>query len=191
MKFFIRKILIIGIVFALFLAMIPIANYALLHFGTSCPLGQPCIIPVWFAPLIYAPSGVLFSGLAFVLRDILQRMAGLSLSVLAIICGTVLSYYFVDPVLAVAGCSAYFLSELSDTFVYTRLQRYNLVLAVLISACIGVVIDSFVFLHLAFHSYQFILGQIIGKLWMVIGSIPFIMLNRHFFNKYAITPNLG
>lgn len=180
------KKLIIGIAFILFLAMIPAANYALLHIGSSCSNGQPCIIPVWFAPTIYAPSGVLFAGLAFVLRDILQRLAGLSLSVLAVICGTVLSYCLVEPILAIASCSAYFLSELSDTFVYTRLQQYNLVLAILISACVGLIIDSCVFLHLAFHSYQFIAGQIIGKLWMVIGTTPFVILSRHLLNKYAI-----
>ncbi len=164
--------------FILFLSMIPAANYTLLHFGTSCPINQPCIIPVWFSPVIYAPSGVLFAGLALVLRDILQRLAGIYLAVIAVIIGTILSYLYVNPALALAGCSAYFLSEMTDTVIYSILQKYSLILAVLVSASFGVIIDSTVFLHLAFHSYEFIGGQIIGKFWMVLLSIPLIKFAR-------------
>lgn len=169
---------IVFIFFIMFLGMIPAANYTLLHFGTSCPPAQPCVIPVWFAPKIYAPSGVLFAGLAFVLRDILQRLAGLYLSLIAVVCGTILSYLYVDPQLALAGCLAYFLSEICDTLIYSLLQKNSIVVAVLVSASGGLIIDSMVFLHLAFHSYQFLEGQIIGKLWMVMLSIPVIHLSR-------------
>lgn len=168
--------------FILFLSMIPAANYTLLHFGISCPANQPCIIPVWFSPVIYAPSGVLFAGLALVLRDILQRLAGLYLALIAVVIGTILSYLYVNPALALAGCSAYFLSEMTDTVVYSFLQKYNLILAVLVSASFGVVIDSTIFLHLAFHSYEFIGGQIIGKFWMVLLSIPLIKFARSRLN---------
>ncbi len=170
--------------FSLFLAMIPAANYALLHFGTSCLPNEPCVLPVWFYPVIYAPSGVMFAGLAFVLRDILQRMAGLSVSLIAVVCGTVLSYLFVDERLAIAGSIAYFLSEITDTSVYSYLQKYNLIVAIFISACTGLLIDSLVFLHLAFHSYQFLTGQIIGKLWVVILSIPIIQFSRKMINSF-------
>ena len=165
--------------FGLFLAMIPAANYTLLHVGTSCLPHQPCVIPVWFSPIIYAPSGVLFAGLAFVLRDVLQRLSGLYLSLFAVICGTILSYLYVDPFLAVAGCSAYFLSEITDTVIYSLIQKYNLILAILTSALVGLIIDSLVFLDIAFHSYTFLPGQIIGKLLMVLLSLPFIMLSRN------------
>jgi uncharacterized PurR-regulated membrane protein YhhQ (DUF165 family) len=168
--------------FGLFLAMIPAANYSLLHLGTSCLLNEPCVIPVWLYPVIYAPSGVMFAGLAFVLRDILQRMAGLSISLIAVVCGTILSYLYIDERLATAGSIAYFLSEITDTCVYSYLQKYNLIMAIFVSACTGLVIDSVVFLHLAFHSYQFLTGQIIGKLWMVILSIPIIQLSRKMIN---------
>lgn len=178
MKLFNKKTVTI-LFFMLFLSMIPAANYTLLHFGTSCPANEPCVIPVWFSPVIYAPSGVLFAGLALVLRDILQRLAGLYLAVIAVIIGTILSYLYVNPALALAGCCAYFLSEISDTVVYSILQKYNLVLAVLISASLGLIIDSVVFLHLAFHNFEFIGGQIIGKFWMVLISIPLIKFTRN------------
>lgn len=172
------KKLFIGIFYILFLAMIPAANYTLLHIGVTCPADRPCIIPVWFYPVIYAPSGVLFAGLALVLRDILQRLAGLSLSLIAVICGTIISYLYVDANLAIAGCSAYFLSEITDTCIYTYLQKYSLILAIFISACAGLMVDSLVFLHIAFDSYQFLPGQIIGKLWMVVLSIPVIKFSQ-------------
>lgn len=96
--------------------------------------------------MIYAPSGIIFAGAAFVLRDILQRMAGLYVSLIAVICGTVISYLYVDPALAIAGCSAYFFSEVADTIVYSYLQKYNVLLAILVSACIGLIVDSLIFL---------------------------------------------
>lgn len=179
-----RQTLLTIITLALFLAMIPSASYAMLHFGSHCATAQPCLIPVWFMPLIYAPSGVIFAGLALVLRDILQQVAGLSLAIIAVIIGSGLSYYWIDPRLALAAGSAYCLSELSETGIYTWLQKHSLIFAVIISATIGLFVDSLVFLHLAFHSYKFIAGQIIGKLWMVLLSLPLIMLNRTCLRKH-------
>ena len=39
---------------------------------------------------------------------------------------------------------------------------------------VGLVVDSIVFLWLAFGSLDFLLGQIVGKAWMVLASIPFV-----------------
>ena len=172
------KKLIIVICFSLFILTIPAANYMLLHVGTICNPNSPCIIPVWFSPLIYAPSGVVFAGLAFVLRDILQRLSSLSISLLAVILGTIINYIYLDPILAIAGATAYALSEITDTYIYSYLQKYNLLIAILISSSAGLLIDSLIFLHLAFHSFNFLAGQIIGKLLMVLISIPIVALSR-------------
>ena len=51
-------------------------------------------------------------------------------------------------------------------------------LAVLASAAVGAALDSVVFLRLAFGSLQFLAGQIVGKLWAVVVSVPFIRLLR-------------
>ncbi len=51
-------------------------------------------------------------------------------------------------------------------------------LAVVASAALGLTIDSVVFLWLAFGSLHFLPGQIVGKLWAVAVSIPFIRLLR-------------
>ena len=49
-----------------------------------------------------------------------------------------------------------------------------LVLAVLASSVVGLVIDSVLFLWLAFGSLDYVAGQIVGKLWMVLLALPFI-----------------
>jgi uncharacterized PurR-regulated membrane protein YhhQ (DUF165 family) len=78
------------------------------------------------------------------------------------------------PGLVTASAAAFLLSELADFAVYTPLQRRRLVLAVLASGLAGLVIDSEVFLWLAFGSLDFIAGQIVGKAWMVLLSLPLI-----------------
>jgi len=70
------------------------------------------------------------------------------------------------------------LSELADFAVYTPLQRRGLLLAVLASSLVGLVVDSLVFLTLAFGSLDFLAGQVIGKAWAVLASVPLIRLLR-------------
>jgi hypothetical protein len=45
---------------------------------------------------------------------------------------------------------------------------------VIASSMAGLVVDSVIFLWVAFHSFEFLLGQIVGKAWMVLASLPFI-----------------
>jgi len=72
----------------------------------------------------------------------------------------------------------FLLSEFADFAVYTPLARRRLVVAVIASSVVGLVVDSIVFLWLAFGSLEFLVGQIIGKLWMVLLAIPFVMYMR-------------
>ena len=69
---------------------------------------------------------------------------------------------------------AFLLSEFADLGVYTPLARRGLVTAVVASSVVGLVVDSVVFLWLAFGSLEFLLGQVVGKAWMVLLSIPFV-----------------
>jgi uncharacterized PurR-regulated membrane protein YhhQ (DUF165 family) len=48
------------------------------------------------------------------------------------------------------------------------------VLAVLASSVVGLVADSILFLWLAFGGLDYLAGQILGKLWMVLLALPFI-----------------
>lgn len=162
--------------FAGFALCIPAANWLIGHVGTACAPQQPCVIPV--APGLMAPSGVLMIGLALVLRDLVQRRLGVSWALAAILAGTALSALLAPPALVLASAAAFLLSELIDLAVYTPLQRRGLVLAVAASSAVGLVVDSVVFLHLAFGSLAFLPGQVVGKAWMVLLVLPVVALIR-------------
>ena len=155
---------------------IPAANWLIGNVGTACIPNGPCIIPV--APGLTAPSGVLMIGLALVLRDLVQRSLGVKWAAGAILVGAGLSALFATPTLVMASAVAFLLSELADLAVYTPLQRKQLVFAVFASSVVGLVIDSAIFLYLAFGSLDFIAGQIVGKAWMVLAALPVIHLMR-------------
>lgn len=172
--------------FLAFIACIPAANWMIGHVGTVCVQNGPCLVPVapWGPgghPLM-APSGVLMIGLALVLRDLVQRRLGRLVAVMAIVAGAALSGAVAPPQLIVASAAAFLLSELADFAVYTPLQSRGLVLAVLASSVVGLVVDSVLFLWLAFGSLDFLAGQIVGKLWMVLLALPVV----HWIRKREI-----
>ena len=161
---------------ALFCLTVPGANWMILNVGTVCRPDAPCLIPV--APGLLAPSGVLMIGASFVLRDLVQRRLGFAASVVAVLIGAILSGLFAPIALVTASAVAFLVSELADLAVYTPLQRRRMVLAVIASSFVGLFIDSMIFLWLAFGSLEFLLGQVVGKSWMVLLSIPLIALLR-------------
>jgi uncharacterized PurR-regulated membrane protein YhhQ (DUF165 family) len=162
-----------GTVFLLLFGLtIPAANWLIGHVGTVCVPHGPCLVPV--APGLMAPSGVMMIGFALVLRDLVQRRLGVGVSVGAILAGSAISALLAPPALVLASATAFLLSELADLAVYTPLARRRLVAAVVASSLCGLVVDSIVFLWLAFGSLDFLLGQIVGKSWMVLLSIPFV-----------------
>lgn len=170
------------IAFVAFLLCIPLANWMIGNVGTTCIPNGPCLVPV--APGIMAPSGVLGAGVALVLRDLVQRCLGITPSVVAIILGAALSAFIAPQTLVIASTTAFLLSELADLAVYTPLQRRGLLIAVVASALLGLVVDSVVFLSLAFHSLDFLAGQVVGKMWAVLFSLPLIRVMR----RVAPTP---
>jgi uncharacterized PurR-regulated membrane protein YhhQ (DUF165 family) len=153
-----------------FALCIPAANWMIGHVGTACAPAGPCVIPV--APGVMAPSGVLMVGLALVLRDLVQRRLGWKAAALGILAGTLLSGLVAPAQLVVASAAAFLVSETADMLVYTPLQKRRLVLAVFASSAVGLLIDSLVFLSLAFGSLDFLAGQVIGKAWMVLAALP-------------------
>jgi uncharacterized PurR-regulated membrane protein YhhQ (DUF165 family) len=135
-----------------------------------------------------APSGVLMAGIALVLRDLVQRRLGVAAASLAILAGAALSALLAPPALVIASAVAFLLSEFADLAVYTPLARRGLVLAVVTSGVAGLVVDSIVFLWLAFGSLDFLPGQIVGKAWMVLLSIPFVAWLRRRDERLGIVP---
>lgn len=133
------------------------ANYAVANFGP---------IPVGFG--LVAPAGVLFAGLAFTIRDLLHDAAGWRVTVAAIVVGCAVSLATGGPVekIAYAGGAAFLLSELLDMAIYAPLRERRWLVAVALSNLAGLLIDSALFLWLAFGSMAFLPGQVWGKLAM-------------------------
>lgn len=174
------------IALALFTLTIPAANWLIGNAGTVCVPNGPCLVPV--APGLSAPSGVLMIGLALVLRDIVQRRLGASAALGAIAVGALLSGLLAPPAIVVASVAAFLLSELADFAVYTPLQKRNFVAAVAASSLLGLVVDSVVFLQLAFGSLDFLAGQIVGKAWMVLLALPLMYWLRRRDERLGLAP---
>ncbi len=175
-----------GAVFlVLFCLTIPAANWMIGHLGTVCLATGPCVVPV--APGILAPSGVLMIGAALVLRDLVQRRLGVEFGLAAIFAGAAISAAVAPAALVVASTAAFLLSEFADFAVYTPLARRRLVLAVAASSAVGLVVDSLIFLWLAFGSLEFLPGQIIGKTWMVLLALPLVAYLRRRDERLGIT----
>jgi hypothetical protein len=170
----------------LFCLTIPLANWMIGHVGTVCLPNGPCLLPV--APHLMAPSGVLMIGAALVLRDLVQRRLGVEFGIGAIVVGALISAALAPAALVIASAAAFLLSEFADFAVYTPLARRRLVLAVLASSSVGLVVDSIVFLWLAFGSLDFLFGQIVGKLWMVLLATPFVAYLRRRDERLGLKP---
>lgn len=152
--------------FAAFIATVFAANWAITTIG---------IVPVGFG--LMAPAGVYFAGLAFTLRDGLHELGGRRWVVAAILIGAALSGLLSGP-LALASGVAFLLSEAADYAVYAPLRQRGWLPAVVASNIVGVVVDSALFLWLAFGSLDFLAGQIVGKLWMTALAVALIVVYR-------------
>jgi queuosine precursor transporter len=176
-----------GIIYLILFGLtIPAANWLIGNVGTTCVPNGPCLIPV--APKLMAPSGVLMIGIALVLRDLVQRRLGVGVAAIAILVGAAISALLAPPALVIASAAAFLLSELADLAVYTPLVRRGFVVAVVASGLVGLVVDSIVFVWLAFGSLDFLAGQIVGKAWMVLLSIPFVAWLRRRDERRGLAP---
>lgn len=163
-----------------YIATIPAANILVTQFHTWPVDGG------LFGWGLYAPAGVFTVGLALVLRDIAHEMTSRTVILAAIGVGTLISLLLGAPAFAdwvqgtvwanlatstrIASASAvsFLLAELVDFVVYARLRRKGLIPALLASNVVGLVIDSLLFLYLAFGSLQFLTGQIVAKAEMTV-----------------------
>jgi len=150
---------------AAYIGTIFAANWAIDRYG-----------PVSVGFGLMAPAGVYFAGLAFSLRDITQNTLGRTAVLVAIVLGTAASA-FVNTHFAMASATAFLVSELADFAVYTPLLDRGWLKAVAASNVVGFCLDSVIFLWLAFHSFEFLRGQLVGKAWttaaFVLIMLPF------------------
>lgn len=163
---------------------IPLANYAITHWGTQPFPGGPHTIPVGFG--WSAPSGVLFIGVALTARDWVQVNIGRRAVLAAIIVGVFLSFFTSTRNVATASALAFGASELADFGVFTPLaDRGRLAAAVIASNIVGLLIDTFLFLWVAFGSITFWQGNALGKLWMTLLAVPGLLWVRRDVSRHA------
>ena len=155
------------------LLAVVLANWLIVHVG---------IVPVGFGRV--APAGVYAAAGALVCRDLVQNTIGKRWSVAAIATGAALSL-LISPTFAIASAIAFAASETVDFAVYTALYRRSWLPAVLPAGLAGLIVDSALFLALAFGSEAFFLGQCVGKLEAVLAAIVLLAPLRR---SYALTP---
>jgi queuosine precursor transporter len=164
------------LVVSAYLACIPLANWLISNVGTTCVPNGPCLVPVGFGLL--APSGVFVIGVALVLRDFVQRHLGRDWTITVILAGAALSAIVAPPPLVLASTASFLLSELADMWIYTPLRERRLALAVLASGLVGAIVDSAVFLFLAFGKLAYLEGLIVGKLWASLAAFGLLIALR-------------
>lgn len=141
-------------------------------YGANWLLNEYGVVSVGFG--LMAPAGVFAAGLAFTFRDLTQSLLGKGAALLAIAVGALASAT-VSPEFAVASAVAFSVSELADFGVYTPLLRRGWVKAVVASNVVGLVLDSTLFLQIAFGNLDFMRGQIVGKAWMTLLAVALLV----------------
>ena len=142
------------------------ANWAISTFG---------VVPVGFG--LHAPAGVYFAGLAFTLRDLVHERLGRMAVTACIVSGAMLSWW-ISPVYAFASGAAFLVSESADFAVYAPLRVKHWLGAVAASNVVGLIIDSGVFLWLAFGSLDYLPGQVVGKAWVTAAAVATLWVGR-------------
>lgn len=146
-----------------FAVTMPAANWLIGNVGSTCIPDGPCLIPVGFGML--APSGVLMIGAALVLRDAVHEVAGAKWAAVAIMIGAALSFATSPAAIAFASAVSFALAELADMGVYSRLRRSGRHWAVIGSGVVGAVLDSILFVWLAFGALELAAGTAIAKVY--------------------------
>lgn len=169
-----------------FVLTIPVSNWVIMHVGLVCPKDGPCLIPVW--PGLWAPSAVLLAGLSLVLRDLVHHCLDWRWALIAIAAGAALSGLVSEPSLVVASVCAFAFAELADFAVYAPMRRRFPASAVLASGLAGSVVDSALFLSLAFGSIDYLAGQVLGKFWMSLLAAAVIVAMRRLRERHVMVP---
>jgi uncharacterized PurR-regulated membrane protein YhhQ (DUF165 family) len=162
-----------AISFSAYLLSIPFANWLIDNFGKVQFENGPHVLNVGFG--YSAPSGFLAIGFALVARDYVQELFGKRGALIAIFSGVILSFV-VNPQLALASGAAFALGEISDFAIYTPIRKKSIFAAVILSGLVGGLVDSLVFLKIAFGSFEYWQGQVLGKVYMSLIGAVFILL---------------
>ena len=106
----------------------------------------------------------------------------------AVIVGAGISLAVSPAQIALASAVAFGLAELADLAVYTPLRKKSRPWAVLASGAAGSVLDSLIFVFIAFGSVEFAAGTILAKMY---ASIAVFFVLRFFIRGTYSATNAG
>ena len=155
-----------------YVALVVLANWLAAKYLISVP---------FFGRSYTAPAGVLAIGFVLVARDWVQQLRGLrwtfaliiGAGLLSLASGFVFGYSNVVRI-SLASLAAFIVSEgIFETAIFTPLRRRHFTLGVALSASAGNLIDSLVFLTLAFPAIWTSLyaGNVIGKFYAIAAAV--------------------
>ncbi|WP_399343972.1 VUT family protein [Umezawaea sp. Da 62-37] len=150
----------------LYLLSVVAANMASVHW-------QPLVIGG-----LVIPAGTVFAGASLTARDLVHDTLGTRGVVAGIAAGAGLSLVFASPQIAVASVVAFTASEIVDALIYTRVRHRSWLRAVAVSNAGGLVIDSVLFVPLAFGSVTAVPGQIVGKTVATLLTLAALQITR-------------
>lgn len=162
-------------------ASVVLANYLTTEYG---------FIPVDLGLFgLMATAGTLAAGLVLGLRDLVHDLAGRTVMLAVIAVGAGVSFLVADPTIALASGTAFLVAELIDYGVYVPIRRRAAIgdmrwsAAVLGSNAVGALVDTVVFLSIAFGiaavwDASTISGQMVGKAWATLSLIAAVWALR-------------
>ena len=159
---------------AAFVGLIILANW----------LASKWIWPVGFG--YEAPAGVFAIGLILSLRDWLHELRGLRWTLPLVYVAGLISWgisvwtgWSGLQDIAIGSVVAFTVSETADSLVYEPFRRRWPIPGLALSNSVGLVVDSVIFLYIAFGSLDFLTGQIIGKAEMTVLAIVLVAARRY------------
>jgi uncharacterized PurR-regulated membrane protein YhhQ (DUF165 family) len=132
----------------LFVASAAASNWAIQHVGRNNGPIAPRTIPIGWG--MQAASGVVLVGVMISVRDALHEQVGIRGTLVAITIGSGFSALLAPPALAIASGTTMLVAESADALVYQRLRTWGWFLAATGSNLASALLDSAIFLVIAY-----------------------------------------
>jgi uncharacterized PurR-regulated membrane protein YhhQ (DUF165 family) len=130
--------------------------------GANAATSRYGLVPVGFG--LVATAGTFAAGLSLIARDVVQDAAGRLAAAAAVLVAAALSALVAAPALAVASGVAFAVSELADGMIYTPLRKRGWAVAVLSSSAVGAIVDTLLFVSIAFGAAAVTAPTVAGQL---------------------------
>lgn len=163
----------------LFLTSAAASNWAINNIGHDNGAGSPRTVPIGWG--LQAPSGVVLIGLMFAVRDTLHERIGVKGTLLLIALASAVGAIVAPPTLAAASGITMLIAESSDALVYQRLRAAGRFMAATTSNVAASLLDSIVFLAVAFGAAAAVSGTLalfVGKLQASLVAMLVVNLAR-------------